>query len=185
MAIVLIEQFQIQFSQVSLLTGYNLCAVGACGIFISAFARKFGKRPLTIFSISCSLAGSIWAAVANSYPSLVGARVLQGIGIAMFESVTFAIVGDLYFVHQRGTRMAAYVAFQSGLANLPGLIAGKITMDLGWRSVFWLLCIFLGIGWLLIVLFCWETQFNRPGIYNTDISSQDVSELLMEFEYIG
>lgn len=125
--------------------------------------------------MSCVLAGCIWAGRAESYGSLVGARVVQGLGLAFFESITFAIVGDLYHVHERGTRMAVYVMAQSGIANFPSAIAGKITMDLGWRWVFYLLSLFVGIGWLCCVLFGWETAFNRRAVYNLDTNSTDVS----------
>ncbi|KAL6401300.1 hypothetical protein AUP68_15168 [Ilyonectria robusta] len=175
MVVVLIEDLHIDFTKVSLLTGYNLCAVGACGVFISAFARKFGKRPVAIFSISCTLAGSIWGGAATSYASLLGARILQGVGIALFESLSFAVIGDLYCVHQRGRRMAFYVTSQSGLGNMPSMVAGKVTYDLGWRWVFWILCVFLGIAWVCVILFCWETQYNRAALYNTDLASEEVS----------
>ena len=178
MALPIITEFGITFTDFSLLTGYQLCVVGAIGVFISAFARKYGKRPTTLFSMSAVLAGSIWSGRAESYGALVGARVLQGVGIAMFESITFAIVGDLYHVHERGTRMAVYVMSQSGLGNLPATIAGKITMDLGWRWVFYLLSLFVGIAWLCCVFFGWETAFNRRAVYNLDTNSRDVSQEL-------
>jgi MFS family permease len=175
MAIPIIMEFGISFTDFSLLTGYQLCAAGASGIFISACARKFGKRPVSLFSMSCVFGGCIWAGLAQSYGSLVGARILQGLGLAFFESITFAIVGDLFHVHERGTRMAVYVMAQSGIANLPSSVAGKITLDLGWRWVFYLLCVFVGIGWVCSILFGWETAFNRREVYNLDTSSTNVS----------
>ena len=92
----LIEEFGTTYTGVSLLTGYQLCTVGACAVFVSAFARKYGKRPTCLWSITCAFAGTLWGGFAQSYGSLVGARVLQGLGIAMFESVTYALIGDLY-----------------------------------------------------------------------------------------
>lgn len=95
MAIALIMEWGISFTEVSLLTGYLLCATGASGVVIAACSRKFGKRPTLLWSISFAFAGSIWGGLAQSYQSFVGARVLQGLGIAMFESVTYTIIGDL------------------------------------------------------------------------------------------
>jgi MFS family permease len=93
----------------------------------------------------------------------------------MFESVMYSVIGDMYFVHERGARMAIYTTSNSGISNLPSLLAGKIATDLGWRWVFWMLAIFLGIAWVLVLLFAWETAYNRNPIYETDISSQNVS----------
>jgi MFS family permease len=171
----LIMEFHVGFTDISLLTGYQLCAVGAVGIIVSACARKYGKRTTALWSMSCAFAGSIWGGRAQSYGSMVGARVLQGLGIAMFESVTFAVIGDLYYVHQRGTRMTLYILAQSGLSSFPSMIAGKIAEDLGWRYVFYLLDIFMGLGWLAIIFFGYETVYNRKAIYNLDTNSQDVS----------
>jgi MFS family permease len=112
----------------------------------------------------------------QSCPGAWHCNVRVSLGIAMFESVMYSVVGDLYFVHQRGSRMALYTTSNSGLSNLPAMLAGKIAQDLGWRWVFWLLSIFLGVAWMLVILWGWETAFRRNAIYNTDISSQNVSQ---------
>ena len=177
MALPLIEEFHINFTQVSLLLGYNLVAVGAVGIVVSACACKYGKRPTLLASISCVLAGTIWASRAGSYGSLVGARVFQGLGLAMFESVTYTVISDLYCVHQRGSRMAFYIVCQSGLANLPGLVAGKVCTTLGWRWAFYFVVILLVIAWCLCIGFGWETVFARDHLNDLDTSSENVSFL--------
>ncbi len=90
----LVDEFHISFTQASLLLGYQLLTVGATGIVVAASSQRFGKRPNFIISISIAWAGSLWGGAAQSYASLVGARVIQGLGIAMFESVTFAVIGQ-------------------------------------------------------------------------------------------
>lgn len=101
----------------------------------------------------------------------------------MFESVTFTLIGDLYHVHQRGSRMAFYVACQSGIANVPGIVAGKISDTMGWRWVFYFVAIFMGVAWLACIFFGWETVYHRNDIYNIDTSSHDVSNLYDLFEH--
>ncbi|KAL2819058.1 major facilitator superfamily domain-containing protein [Aspergillus cavernicola] len=100
-AVTLITEFQIDFTQVSLLSGYCLSATGAVGIFMAACCRKFGKRSALLFSMTCAFIGCIWAGAAKSYGSLIGARALQGMSMAFFESVMFAVIGDMYYVHER------------------------------------------------------------------------------------
>jgi MFS family permease len=127
-----------------------------------------------IFSMSAALAGTFRGGAAQSYNSLLGARVVQGLGVATFESVMFALVGDLYFIHERGSRMAIVTTAISGISNLPAMLGGFITQNLGWRWMFWMLSIFLGIAWVAALLFGRETAFRRDEIYNLDTSSQDV-----------
>lgn len=144
-------------------------------MFIAAGANKYGKRFVLLFSLSCALAGTIWGGYATSYDSLLGARILQGLSVAMFESVVFSIIGDLYYVHERGVRVAIITTSIVGISNLPPILAGKIATSLGWRWVFWLLAIFLGVGLLLALIFGWETAYVRNAIYNTDLTSEAVS----------
>lgn len=87
----------------------------------------------------------------------------------------FSIIGDMYFVHERGVRVALLTLCISALANLPAVLSGLITETLGWRWMFWMLAIFLAIGWVLVLLFGEETAFNRHSIFDTDISSVNVS----------
>ena len=49
----------------------------------------------------------LWGgASGHNYRSLLWARIFQGIGLAPFEALVNASVGDLYFVHESGKRMA-------------------------------------------------------------------------------
>ena len=174
MVLPLIQQFDIGFTQVSLLTGYNLLAVGACAVFVSALSRKYGKRPVMLASLVLCFVGTILGGASLTYNSMAGARIVQGLGMAMFESVAFSVIGDLYHVHQRGSRLGIYVLSQSGIAHLPALIAGKISEDLGWRWVFWLLALFIGLGLVTSVFLGWETTWNRSTVGDVDVASHDV-----------
>lgn len=91
----LVKEFRLSFTQTTLLNGYTQCAVGASGLPVSMLSRKYGKRGVLLGSLAFVVAGTIWVPEAKSYNSLIGARVFQGLGLAMFESVTFSIVGDM------------------------------------------------------------------------------------------
>ncbi|KAH2563261.1 hypothetical protein KXV70_008068 [Aspergillus fumigatus] len=154
----------------------TILCVGGIGPMLAASAavpcpelqrELYGRDPLDRIQPLCcrrsepvSL-GTIWGGAATSYNSLLGARIVQGFGVSMFESVMFAVIGDIYYVHERGTRVAALTIAISGIANLPALLSGLITDQLGWRWNFWMLAIFLGLGLALVLLFAWETAFER------------------------
>jgi hypothetical protein len=54
-AVPLITEFKISFTQFSYLSGYCLLITGAIGIFIAAGTRKYGKRPGLLFSMTMAL----------------------------------------------------------------------------------------------------------------------------------
>ena len=96
--------FQKTFTEAALLTGYHLLGVGVAGFLFVASARVWGKRHLYLLGTILIIISSAWGGAAGNneggnYESLLWARVVQGIGLAPFEALVNASVGDLYFVH--------------------------------------------------------------------------------------
>ena len=152
------------FTKVALLTGWHLLAVGLAGLIFVPSARVWGKRHLYLLGAALVCASCAWAgAVGHSYTSLVWARVVQGIGLAPFEALVNASVGDLFFVHERGKRMALSNLALFGGAFFTPVIAGKITTTMGWKWTFNFVAIFTGALFPLVVLFVPETAFRRGG----------------------
>ena len=88
--------FRVPFAKIPALTGYNLLGTGLGAWILSASARVYGKRHAYILGILFVFAGSIWGAKADSYNSLLGARILQGFGIAPFEMLVPTSIADMY-----------------------------------------------------------------------------------------
>lgn len=121
------------------------------------------------------MATSAWGGSTHSnknYTSLLWARVFQGIALAPFESLTNAVVGDLYFVHERGPRMAIVNTAIFGGAFLTPVFVGMIAKYIGWQWSFYLLAIFMGIGILGLFFFVPETAYRRATSLNTDFTRQ-------------
>ena len=141
------------FQETAYLTGYHLLAVGLSGLLFVPSARVWGKRHLYLLGTVVVIFSSVWCgASTNSYTSLLWARVFQGIGLAPFEALVNASVGDLYCVHQRGKRMALSNLALFGGAFFTPVLVGKITHDIGWQWTFYLIAIIAG-GFLPAVVF--------------------------------
>lgn len=97
----------------ALLTGYHLLGVGLAGLLFVPSARIWGKRHIYLLAMVLVIASSVWGgATGKNYISFLLARVMQGVGLAPFEALVNASVGDMYCVHERGVRMAVrYVGF--------------------------------------------------------------------------
>lgn len=155
--------FKRDFTQTALLTGYHLCGVGVAGLIFVASARIWGKRHLYLLGTILIIVSCAWGgAVGTNYTSLLWARVIQGVGLAPFEALVNASVGDLYYVHERGTRMALSNLALFGGAFFTPVLVGKITHTIGWEWSFNLVAIFAGALLPLIFFFVPETAYNRP-----------------------
>lgn len=100
---------------------------------------------------------------------MVWARVVQGVATAPFEALVNTCVGDLYFVHERGVRMALTNVCLFGGAFLVPVFVGHIATNMGWQWSFYLLAIFMGASFLVIFFFVPETAYRRANYLNTDM----------------
>ncbi|KAH7118615.1 major facilitator superfamily domain-containing protein [Dactylonectria estremocensis] len=174
------------FSDIAKLNGYMLLAVGAVSPIASAFARKYGKRPVFVLSSIIGLIGCLVAEFAGNYNTLAAGRLLQGFGASAYESLCTSVVTDIYFVHQRGFYVALVVFFLSSLSNGVSVLAGLITTRLGWPYNFHILLPFVAIQTLLVFLFVPETVYNRSPALNIDRlgSDLDVSDKEAKADHI-
>ncbi|KAL9605116.1 MAG: hypothetical protein Q9219_000050 [cf. Caloplaca sp. 3 TL-2023] len=163
----------------ALLTGYHLCGVGVAGFIFVASARIWGKRHLYLLGTVLIIISSAWGgAVGTNYASLLWARVIQGVGLAPFEALVNASVGDLYYVHERGARMAISNLALFGGAFFTPVLVGKITHTIGWQWSFYLVAIFAGALLPLVFFFVPETAYRRSNHPYGDTSDSSIPSCL-------
>lgn len=92
-------------------TAWLILSLGLCVFFMNPLAKIYGKRPTYIFASVVLFVVSIWGAVAKSYGSFLGSRILGAVGMAPYEVLVQSTIADLYFVHQRATRLAVWNLF--------------------------------------------------------------------------
>ncbi|RFU36121.1 hypothetical protein B7463_g241, partial [Scytalidium lignicola] len=165
--------FGLPFTEIALLTGYFLMGVGVAGVLFVPSARILGKRHLFIFGTVFVMCTSIWGGVSKNYRSLLWSRIFQGVATAPFEALVNAAVGDMYFVHERGKRMAMTNLAVFGGSFFTPILVGKITHTIGWRWSFFFVAIFSGVCIPLVIFFVPETAFRRLAYLNTDMASTD------------
>ncbi|RDH27565.1 major facilitator superfamily domain-containing protein [Aspergillus welwitschiae] len=148
---------------ITLLSGYQLVLVAALGPIVSALARKYGKRPQFVFAAIMAIIGTvIYIGSGNSYNVLLAGRLVQGLGIVAFESLSLGLLGDLYFVHERGSRAGLLALSLTCMSAVVSIVSGPITENLGWRYMFIVHLPFEIAGAITVIFFLPETQFQRP-----------------------
>lgn len=107
-------------------TAWVVLTIGLSLFIFNPLAKKVGRRPVYVVSSIIMLSGSIWGALAKDYSSFLGSRVWSGLGMAPYEILVQCTIADIYYVHQRATRIAVWNMFL--LCGISGgaLIAGYI-----------------------------------------------------------
>lgn len=167
------QQWGVSANTAAATNGDTILALGCFMMLQAPIAVKYGRRPVFLLSMLILFTCSIWSAVSQGLPSFLASRVFQGCGMAAYESLVTATIGDIFFVHQRGFRVAIWgLAISLGISIAPIANGYVIASDtLGWRWCFWLITIFHGIGLLLIFFFVPETAYDRKSPEVVETSS--------------
>jgi MFS family permease len=140
------------------------------GILAVPSSRIWGKRHVFLLGAIIVIFSSVWGgASGKNYNSALAARIFQGIGLAPFESLANAIVGDLFFVHERGKRMALTNFAVFGGSFLTPVIVGKMAKDIGWKWSFYFVGIFTAAAFPFLVFLVPEMAYHRDDALNTDM----------------
>ncbi|HEV7811855.1 MAG TPA: MFS transporter [Leifsonia sp.] len=124
-----------------------------------------GKRRIFVLALLAVALGSVIAALAPNIGVLIGARVIQGIGGAMFP-LAFGIVRDAFPANRLPSAigaLASIIAIGSGLGTV---LAGPLADVLGWRGLFLVPVVFTVTAAVLARVFIPESETRAAGGVN-------------------
>lgn len=99
-------------------------------------------------------------------------RIIQGIASAPLETLVTSTVSDLFFVHQRGTRLSIWGMMLASGVLLGQTISGAIIQNLGFEATFGITAIMyvpIMVGLFFVVV---ETTYNGPRTKNAGASNK-------------
>jgi len=79
--------------------------LGASNLLWVPLSNIFGRRPVVLISLLVLVLSSMWAGLSTSFESLLAARFFMGVGGGPADAVAPDVVGEIFFVHQRGRVM--------------------------------------------------------------------------------
>lgn len=125
-------------------------AISACisGFLAAGFADKFDRKKLLLFFYVGFTVGTLFCAMANSYYTLLLARIITGLFGGVIGSISMAIITDLFALQQRG-KVMGYVQMAFAGSQILGVPIGLLLANTwGWHSTFYgvvLLAVAVGI----------------------------------------
>jgi EmrB/QacA subfamily drug resistance transporter len=143
-------------------TGY-LLALGIAVPLSTWGLQRFGGQRLWMFSLAVFLVGSVGSSLAWDVGSLIGWRVVQGIGGGLMLPLMTTLIFQAAGGKSLG-RLVTYVALPALLGPILGpLIGGAILTHLSWRFMFWVNVPFCVAGILLAWRYLNIDSPARPG----------------------
>jgi EmrB/QacA subfamily drug resistance transporter len=141
-------------------TAYLLSGSVATPI-ISRLGDQHGKKRLMMISLAVFLLGSIGAIFAPNVGVLIGFRVVQGVGGAVFP-LSFAIIRD-EFPPERMSVAMGLVSAVLGVGGGVGIaLSGVIVDHLTWRWLFAVSALIVALALVLVWRFVPESPIRAP-----------------------
>lgn len=155
------ESYGVSTQKVAYTTGLYMLGLGVGSVIMSPTAILWGKRPVYLLGATLFVLSAVWCALSPNYPSLVIARIFQGIAVSTVECLPSATIAEIYFLHERAYRVGIYTLLLLGGKNLVPLVSAAIIGRMGWRWVFWIVAIIVGACLVLLFFFVPETFWDR------------------------
>ncbi len=156
-------EFQMDAVQLSWIATAYLLAMAVGLVPAGKIADIHGRKKVFATGVGVYTLGAGLAAFANSATMLIGLRVVQGLGAAMFVTTGMAIITSIFPPNKRGRVIGIYVAaVYIGLSVGP-FVGGMLTQHFGWRSIF-LVMLPLGLLSFLLTLHYLKGEWlGEPG----------------------
>jgi predicted MFS family arabinose efflux permease len=118
-------------------------AAGISGLLTAGFADRFDRKRLLLFFYAGFLVGTTWCGLAQSFESLLAARVFTGLFGGVIGSIVLAIATDLFPPQMRG-RVMGVVQTAFAASQVLGIpLAMYLSSQSGWHLPFLAL---VGVG---------------------------------------
>ncbi|MCJ0902635.1 MDR family MFS transporter [Rhodococcus sp. ARC_M6] len=142
-----------------------LLATAASTPIWGKLADLFNKKMLVQTSIVIFVVGSVIAGAAHNVPLLLGARVIQGIGMGGLTALVVAIIGTIIPPRDRG-RYSGYMGAAMAVSMSGGPILGGVIVDtVGWR---W--CFYVCVPLAVIALFLLQRTLHVETVKKDNVS---------------
>ncbi len=147
-----------------ILTAYLLSASVATPV-LGRLGDMFGKEHMLVVVLAALSAGSLIAALTSSIGVMIAARVLQGLGGAVFP-LAFGIIRD-EFPRERVPGAIGGISTMLGVGSGLGIVlAGPIVDHLNYHWLFWIPLVMTAIATVATFLFVPESPIKTPGTVN-------------------
>lgn len=124
-------------------------------------ADLFGRKRILLFGLALFSAGSMLSGTAQSMGQLIVMRTIQGLGAGAVAPIVLTLLGDIFSLEERA-RIQGLFSTIWGLSSVAGpLVGGWLTVNLGWRWVFFVGVPFAVVAFAMLAWYVHERVEHR------------------------
>lgn len=144
----------IEVQTASYLTSLAIAILGGAPLFWRPLSQRFGRRPIFLISLVCSLVGNIGCANSHSYATMALCRAITAFFISPAAAIGSGVVVETFFKNERARYMGIWTIMVTLGVPVAPFIFGFVTTRVGYRWIYYILAI-VSIPSLCLTLHCY------------------------------
>jgi predicted MFS family arabinose efflux permease len=147
---VIMPALSITPAQFGLVVSAYAFAAGASGLLTAGFADRFDRKRLLLFFYLGFILGTLWCGLAQSFASLLMARIVTGVFGGVIGSIVLAIATDLFAPQMRG-RVMGFIQTAFAASQVLGIPLGiYLSNRWNWHVPFLAMAALGAVGGLVV-----------------------------------
>ncbi|KAF7346098.1 MFS multidrug transporter [Mycena sanguinolenta] len=164
------------------LTSLFIAILGGAPVFWRPLSNVYGRRPIFLLSLICSLVGNIGCANSHSYGTMALCRAITAFFISPAAAIGSAVVSETFFKKERATYMGVWTIFVTLGVPIAPFLFGFLALRVNYRWIYYVLAITNGVQFILYFFFGPETLYMRNGEANR--SGSTIKNMYFNFRRI-
>ncbi|MCB0923405.1 MAG: MFS transporter [Mycobacterium sp.] len=146
-------------SQMQWIVDVYTLVLAALLIMAGAAGDRFGRRKIFQIGLGVFAFGSLLCSIAPDTHTLIGARLIQGLGGSMMNPVALSIISQVFYRPVERARAFGVFGAVVGISMALGPVVGGLLIEVvGWRAVFWINLPICALAILLTVVVVPESK---------------------------
>lgn len=173
--------FNTTVQEISYLTSLQIAILGVAPLFWKPLSNRYGRRPIFLVSLICSLVCNIGCAKSPTYGSMAACRALVAFFISPAGAIGSVVVTESFFKRERARYMGVWTLMITLGVPVSPFLFGFVALRVNYRWIYYILAITNGVQLILYAFLGPETRYIRKGV---DHAGSTVKEEYFNFKRI-
>lgn len=131
----------VSLTRASYLTSLQIAILGGAPLFWRPLSNRYGRRPVFLLSLICSLVGNIGCANSPTYATMALCRAITAFFISPAAAIGSAVVAETFFKNQRAKYMGVWTLMVTVGVPIAPFLFGFVALRVGYRWIYYILAI--------------------------------------------
>ncbi|KAI0133752.1 benzoate 4-monooxygenase cytochrome P450 [Xylariales sp. AK1849] len=155
------KDLDVEVQQASYLTSLVIAILGVAPLFWRPLSNIYGRRPIFLISLACSMIGNIGCAKSPTYATMALCRAITAFFISPAAAIGSAVVSEMFFKSERATFMGAWTIMVTLGVPVAPFLFGFVALRVDYRWIYWILAITNAVQFALYLFLGPETLYRR------------------------